>query len=812
MTAAFRLLVLAVSVVLGLLGTARAQDGLIPNLNIWETDAARAEAALTDNRVTNLALEQLRGRIVDWRSRFAEAQSANAARIETLRNQISALGPAPAEGQTEAEQIAARRSELNAQLAELQAPGITAVEALSRAEGIISQIDRRIRERQASALLKLSPTPLNPINWPAGIAVLTQGLKTLGTEVSEAWNTAERRAELRNNLPVVILFLAVALLLVWKGPGFMERLTRRLQGVEMRTRNVAAALVSLGQVVVPVVGTMLLVGSLSATGMIGLRLGAFLQALPAAAFAFFSSRWLGSWLFRPDDDRMGKYEALALTDRPAEGRFLASMIGFLCAAEAFRLAFVTEVRPPLSQAAQAVWAAPVAMVVSVFVFRLGMLLRQEQKDRAEGGEAVLFRNRLISLVGTASVVVAVVAPVLAAIGYVAAANALIWPAVFSLGLIGIIILIQRFLTDIYLAVMRGEASRDALIPVLAGFLLSVGALPLFALIWGARTTDLAEVWTRFTDGVTLGDTRISPTAFLTFAVVFAIGFMMTRLMQGALRTSILPRTRLDKGVQNAIGSGVGYLGLFLAGLVAINSAGINLSSLAIVAGALSLGIGFGLQNIVSNFVSGIILLIERPISEGDYIEVGPRQGTVKAISVRSTRIETPDRTDLIVPNADLVSGVVNNWTRSNMNGRLVQQVLVAHGADTRHVQAILQDIADAQPLAMLDPPPSVGFLGHNPDGLIFEIRIVISDMAFKGDMQSEINHEIVRRFAEEGIELPRRGREPDETVPVVPAPRPRRASGRKVTEPPITRAASGVPPDPKSVRNDPDEGIDPDRR
>ncbi|UWQ80805.1 DUF3772 domain-containing protein [Leisingera sp. S132] len=720
----------------------------------WLKTANRAEEVIDASRASSAALEALRKELTTYRQRFLEARTENGDRIKTLEGQISALGKAPEEGESEPEDIAQLRASLEEQLRDLKVPRIVSEEAYSRANGLISEIDKIIRERRTRKLLERGPSPLNPEHWPGALRTLSRSASSIWNETASRISSATTAERISNSLPALLLLLGIAAFLLLRGRPWAHAAGDYLRQFGSSGRGVWGFIVSLLEVILPFIGIICLAAAVELSGILGSRGTLLLDYVPGWALLVLSFHWLGNQLFsgRIENDLVPVQEG-----RLNETRLMVDILAvILVMQDALVKLENIETIPSSVHAVASFPLITAAALVMLRLHRIGVKRRQKQAPGAEEDGAIAAgANRILTFVRRATYLLGFISPLLAALGYVNAAEALIYPAVSTLALLAALLVFQRFLGDVYGWLSgKGSAARESLFAVLIGFLLAALALPLLALIWGARVADMTELWSRFLEGFQIGETRISPTAFLTFAVVFAAGYALTRLIQGSLRNSLLPKTKIDPGGQNAITSGLGYVGIFLSAVIAISMAGLDLSSLAIVAGALSVGIGFGLQTIVSNFVSGIILLIERPVSKGDWIEVGGLMGYVRDISVRSTRIETFDRTDVIVPNSDLISGTVTNYTRGNTVGRVIVPVGVAYGTEPRKVEAILTEIAKAHPMVLLNPAPYVVFQGFGADSLDFEIRAILRDVNWVLSVKSDMNYEIAKRFQEEGIEIP----------------------------------------------------------
>jgi small-conductance mechanosensitive channel len=266
-----------------------------------------------------------------------------------------------------------------------------------------------------------------------------------------------------------------------------------------------------------------------------------------------------------------------------------------------------------------------------------------------------------------------------------------------------------------------------------------------------ESTDITSSLRAALFGLNVGGVTFSVSTVVAALFLFIGAIVVTRAVQRWLERRYLPVTQLDAGLRNSISTAVGYLGVFVAAGLALAELGLGLDRIAIVAGALSVGIGFGLQSIVNNFVSGLILLWERSIRVGDWIVVGNEQGYVRRINVRATEIETFDRAEVIVPNSNLVSGVVKNWLHNNRTGRIVIPVSVVFGPDPKHVAELLIDCAHKHAEVLREPPASVLFNKFSNTALEFELRCFVVDVERSARVRSDLHFAIFARLQDERI-------------------------------------------------------------
>ena len=611
-----------------------------------------------------------------------------------------------------------------------------------------------MRARQTDALLTSVESPLRPSIWAQAVSQSFSALfapvrEFRSLEISDAQKTNFKIQAI--NIIALVFGAVVSWFVGLKVTNSVDSFANKTPAKRL---GVVRLPISLLELSFKFVSILLIVRALHLSGLVGLKGSLFLDQLPYFSAILLFALWIPKQLFSGD---VGFLSSLNLSNEVTTSSNFAGaaiiLIFFDLSATGLAQTSITQDTYSFAVLIITILASLILWRVCKSIKEIENLLSQKQEDDEQF--RINFSRRLPNLIYRFLLVSLFLAPILVSVGYVNAGQELTKSVILSLGLVITVIIIQDYVVDFYLMVLgEEEDNRDQLIPILLSFVLLLVSLPFFAVIWGVRQQELLEIWSNFQSGFELGTIKLSPGLILGFLIIFTVGYMLTRFIQSALQSTVLPRTSMDSGAQTAIISGVGYVGIFLAAIIAFSTTGLDLSSLAIVAGALSVGIGFGLQNIVSNFVSGIILLIERPVSVGDWIEVSGKMGYVRDISVRSTRIETFDRSDVIIPNADLVSGVVTNYTRGNTVGRLIIPVGVAYGSDTMTVEAILKEIAEAHPKILKDPGPSVVFQGFGSDSLDFEIRAILGDVNWMLSIKSEINHQIAERFAKEGIEIP----------------------------------------------------------
>ena len=737
---------------------ATAQSNQADTLSIdeWERLANRAERVIETAAASDSALLVLRSELLDWRDRALAAREPLTQEISELESRIGALGSGE-DAVRVPDEIEARRSELSDRLAQVRAPLLIAQEIIVWSEGLIARVDAILRERRESRLFQSGPSPLTPASWPAAAAHLSGRIGDLRREVAESLSSAAQRQVLRQRLPGIAALVLLGFLLLTVARRWADRMMHRAWDRLGVTGSVAATGASgfLVGFLLPVAGVQVLVEAAVLADLLLLNADIVELTVPNMAVAVFGASWLGTAVF--SGSRVPALPERLDSGWSASCRLITYIAGWVFAVRLLADSMLHGIGELSAEAGAA--GFPILAAGSAVLFLMGRRLSEHVAAGSGGTADRGVADLAVSALSFAARVAAAAGFIAGVAGLFVLARALVFSSLLTLALIGFVIVLQTVISNMVSSVIRragGGATRDrsGLVHVATGIVLFAAALPELAVIWGATDKELSDIWTQLLNGVQVGGQQFTFYNLLTLVAVFAAGYAATRLVQRILAGSVLPDTDLDVGTQRAVTTGVGYVGVILSVVVGISAAGLNLTNLAIVAGALSVGIGFGLQAVVSNFVSGIILLIERPINVGDWIQTGSVSGTVKRISVRSTVIETFDRAAVVVPNTDLMSGQVVNWTLTNRICRTIVPVGVAYGTDPQRVRELLLEIASEHPAVLKDPAPNVMLMSFGSDAVEFELRAILDDTDQILQAKSDLNFAIAERFEREGITIP----------------------------------------------------------
>ena len=330
--------------------------------------------------------------------------------------------------------------------------------------------------------------------------------------------------------------------------------------------------------------------------------------------------------------------------------------------------------------------------------------------------------------------------------------------------IGAFIIVRRFISDLLrrsiVFWIKTFKLRKQLLSK-ADFLMTLLVTPLLVLfliyslltLWGMPGAFMLQAVKKLVFGFKVGGINISLISIVTGLLVFLISLTLVKMMKNRLSNNLLNRINMDEGIKHSLISGFSFTGFIISAILAIVAMGVDLSNLAVIAGALSVGIGFGLQDVIKNLVSGIILLFERPFKVGDWVLIGGEEGKIKQINIRSTEVETFNKASVIIPNATLISSSLTNLTHGNNWQRQTIAVGVSYDSDAEQVTKLLLECARSCKKVMKVPAPYVLFKNFGESSLDFELRIYVSDIWSGWSAGSDVRYEILRRFREANINI-----------------------------------------------------------
>ena len=751
---------------LGLFPFLGMADPLAPDTSkAWQNKLTEIDQVIEDKEVDEDQLKISRDQLNALKASIRQARDANSEQLSQIRKDLDALGPSPEkDAPAELRSVHLRRSSLTQSAATLDGLSKEADFNLARADRLLDEVSQKQRELFSQRIFSRTDSLFSLAIWRKGLGDLGFYLSNLYEELSKSI-LALGSDPLEN--PQYSLAVAFGVLLVLGGliTPWASRWPQTVPKAVIPTTSSVWMLERFATTfqyrVAPALGLVLLGYGFSGTVDAEAPLKGFLMASFSSAGFIYLAKGLFEVILRPIEKEGSLL--LAWVNSHREMVIQVTVI----------LTLLLVIDTLLGNYLEALNSSFESIAIERLIFSLWasfcvawVLIKTKPRMQQKQRRWVLFR--WVIALTLLTVVLS------ATLGYLALAYLISNHLILSMGLAGLVVLSIRVSDSIIHDLVSGEKDRASMISKRLGFdqdqdrdffefwlktgarlFLVIFGLLVFYLVW---TIDQREALTRLREvfwDLQLGKLGISPAEIFRAIILFVLVLSGTRLFQQTLDQRVFPKTRLDAGIKNSIRSALGYLGFFLGLSLAISSMGVDLSNLAILAGALSVGIGFGLQNIVNNFVSGLILLIERPIKTGDLISLGDQQGTVKKISVRATEITTGDNASLFVPNSSLISGTVVNRSR---NGKATKIVLPVHLAfDTELDQSIekLEEVIGNHSGVLKSPAPTIHVTAVAGGSVVLDVVIFVSSVEMARNVTSELWRAIIRLFKEGHLSPPR---------------------------------------------------------
>jgi potassium-dependent mechanosensitive channel len=681
--------------------------------------------------------------------------------LNEIATQVNELGPAPTDGQQETETIANQRKELTAQLARATAAQKQFVLIGLEVEQAQARLTSLQRGQFLQRIFKADKSILSPNLWVGTLEGASILQARIGNLLSRGLNEAQGRTNLSGFLLLPVGLAIMGILFFRLLPSLIARVGF---AASKEPDQVYSGLEKLWHVIWSYAKYFFLVTVIFLLAYSAIEVAGFLtppinNLLDKLMDAIEPALMYGGLLYFVASPRNPAMRLVAIDSAAARSLVFIVVAGYLTYGFGEQIsAFATSINLPVSFA---VGQSALTAIILIALIAIGLIIvrRQAAKGLASEG-STYFLTWFMNFMPLWWVLLGVAAVALLfgfiALSYFIAGN-LLDTAILAVT-IGVV---HAFLDALAAACIdphsrTGHAIRrftnwsdqsiQRIVLILRtmadAILIVVGILALIAL-WTVVLFDVGSFLSSVGQGIKIGDITLSPKAIAIGLCILVIGITATKYFAQWLERRVLSQTQLDKGVRDSLRAVAGYTGYSLAAAFALTAAGLDFSSLALVAGALGVGIGFGLQSIVNNFVSGLILLAERPVRVGDWVVTNAGEGIVKKINVRSTEIETFDNCTIIVPNSNLISEAVRNWTHRDSVGRFFVGVTYSHRANAKEIQEKLLAIVQNHPKVMRHPPPLVQLAKISVTGYDFDIRGHLRDVFDAAQVTSDIRLAIV---------------------------------------------------------------------